>query len=62
MADQRPSFPRPSAIDASCNIAYPALNSSSKGEITITLPMTPTITAFKRSPDGGKGHARSLGA
>jgi len=42
-------------------IAYPALNeTSSKGEITITLPMTPTITAFKRSPDGGKGLARDM--
>jgi glutathione S-transferase len=42
-------------------IAYPALNeTSSKGEITITLPMTPTITAFKSSPDGGKGLARDM--
>ena len=42
-------------------IAYPALNeTSSKGEITITLPMTPTITAFERSPDGGKGLARDM--
>src|SRR6267378_1152841 len=42
-------------------IAYPALNeTSSNGEITITLPMTPTITAFKRSPDGGKGLARDM--
>jgi glutathione S-transferase len=28
------------------------------GEITMSLPMTPTITAFERSPDGGKGLAR----
>jgi len=42
-------------------IAYPALNeTSSKGEITMALPMTPTITAFKRSPDGGKGLARDM--
>jgi glutathione S-transferase len=42
-------------------IAYPALNeTSSKREIPITLPMTPTITAFKRSPDGGKGLARDM--
>jgi hypothetical protein len=41
--------------------AYPALNGiSSKGEITITLPMTPTITAFERSPDRGKGLARDM--
>src|SRR6202020_52647 len=26
--------------------------------ITRRLPMTPTITAFERSPDGGKGLAR----
>jgi len=39
--------------------AYPALNeTSSKGEITMSLPMTPIITAFERSPDGGKGLAR----
>jgi glutathione S-transferase len=42
-------------------IAYPALNeTSSQGEITITLPITPTITAFERSPDGGKGLARDM--
>jgi len=42
-------------------IAYPALNeTSSKGEITITLPMTPTITAFERSPDRGRGLARDM--
>jgi len=42
-------------------IAYPALNeTSSKGEIAMALPMTPTITAFKRSPDGGKGLARDM--
>src|SRR6187455_2971332 len=28
------------------------------GEITMPHPMTPTITAFERSPDGGKGLAR----
>jgi len=33
---------------------------SSKGEITMSLPMTPTITAFERSPDGGKGLARDM--
>src|SRR6187402_51395 len=26
--------------------------------MTRSLPMTPTITAFERSPDGGKGLAR----
>jgi glutathione S-transferase len=42
-------------------IAYPALNETSgKGEITMTLPMTPTITAFKQSPDRGKGLARDM--
>jgi glutathione S-transferase len=42
-------------------IAYPPLNeTSSKGEITITLPTTPTITAFERSPDRGKGLARDM--
>ena len=38
-----------------------ALNeASSKGEITITLPMTPTITAFEQSPDRGRGLARDM--
>jgi hypothetical protein len=38
-----------------------ALNeTSSKGEITITLPMTPTITAFEQSPDRGRGLARDM--
>jgi glutathione S-transferase len=42
-------------------IAYPARNeTSSKGEITMALPMTPIITAFKGSPDGGKGLARDM--
>jgi hypothetical protein len=42
-------------------VAYPALNeTSSKGEITITLPMAPIITTFKRSPDDGKGLARDM--
>jgi glutathione S-transferase len=42
-------------------IVYPALNEASrKGEITVTRPMTPTITAFERSPDGGKGLARDM--
>jgi len=41
--------------------AYPALNEiSSKAEITMSLPMTPIITAFERSPDGGKGLARDM--
>jgi glutathione S-transferase len=40
-------------------IVSPARNeTSSKGEFTITLPMTPTITAFERSPDRGQGLAR----
>jgi glutathione S-transferase len=29
-------------------------------EITMSLPMTPIITAFERSPDGGKGLARDM--
>src|ERR1700685_1286937 len=42
-------------------IAYPALNeTSSEGENTMSLPTTPTITAFERSPDGGKGLARDM--
>src|ERR1700685_2744455 len=42
-------------------IAYPALNeTSSEGENTMSLRMTPTITAFERSPDGGKGLARDM--
>jgi glutathione S-transferase len=41
--------------------AYPALNeTSSNGEITMILPMTPTITAFERSPDRGRGLARDM--
>jgi glutathione S-transferase len=41
--------------------AYPALNETSgKGEITVSLPMTPIITAFERSPDRGKGLARDM--
>jgi glutathione S-transferase len=41
--------------------AYPALNETSgKGETTMALPMIPTITAFERSPDGGKGLARDM--
>jgi len=43
------------------NLAYPAQNeTSSHGEITLTLPMTPTITAFERSPDRGRGLARDM--
>jgi glutathione S-transferase len=42
-------------------IAYPALDeTSSKREITRSVPMTPTITAFERSPDRGKGLARDM--
>jgi glutathione S-transferase len=42
-------------------VAYRALNeTSSKGEIAITLRMTPTITAFERSPDRGRGLARDM--
>jgi glutathione S-transferase len=33
---------------------------SSNGEITMTVPMTPTITAFERSPDRGRGLARDM--
>src|SRR5215203_1147848 len=33
---------------------------ASKGTIAMPLPMTPTITAFERSPDGGKGLARDM--
>lgn len=39
----------------------PALNkTSNKKEITMPLPMTPTIAVFERSPDGGKGLARDM--
>src|SRR5512145_1554838 len=31
-----------------------------QGEITMTLPMTPTITAFESSPDRGQGLARDM--
>jgi glutathione S-transferase len=42
-------------------IAYLAPNNaSSKRELTMDLSMTPTITAFKQSPDGGKGLARDM--
>jgi glutathione S-transferase len=42
-------------------IVNPALNeTSSKGEITMALPMTPTITAFESSPDRGRGLARDM--
>jgi glutathione S-transferase len=42
-------------------MACPALDeTSSKGEITMGLPMTPTITAFERSPDRGRGLARDM--
>ncbi len=34
--------------------------SRSKGEITVSPPMIPTITAFERSPDRGKGLARDM--
>jgi glutathione S-transferase len=33
---------------------------ASKGTIAMTLAVTPTITAFERSPDGGKGLARDM--
>jgi glutathione S-transferase len=42
-------------------IAYPALNeTSSKGEISMTPPLTPVITVFERSPDRGRGLARDM--
>ena len=42
-------------------LAFPALyETSGKGEIAKTLPMTPTITAFERSPDRGKGLAPDM--
>jgi glutathione S-transferase len=42
-------------------IAYPALNETfRKRELTMPHPVTPTITAFERSPDGGKGLARDM--
>jgi glutathione S-transferase len=41
--------------------AYLALkDTSSQGEIPITPPLTPTITAFERSPDRGRGLARDM--
>jgi glutathione S-transferase len=33
---------------------------TSRGDITMTLPTTPTITVFERSPDRGKGLARDM--
>ena len=33
---------------------------SSKGEIIMSHPMTPIITTFERPPDGGKGLARDM--
>jgi len=33
---------------------------SSKGEIIMSHPMTPIVTAFERPPDGGKGLARDM--
>lgn len=39
---------------------HPKQKIGPKGEITMTLTMTPTITAFERSPDGGKGLARDM--
>jgi hypothetical protein len=33
---------------------------SANGEVTISRPMTPTITAFERSPDCGRGLARDM--
>jgi glutathione S-transferase len=45
----------------SCEIACPALiETSSKGEIIISLPLIPIITAFERSPDRGRGLARDM--
>src|SRR3984957_8958316 len=42
-------------------MACPAFTETyGKGEITVTLQMTPTITAFERSPDRGKGLARDM--
>jgi glutathione S-transferase len=42
-------------------IEYPALNeTSSKGEISMTPPLTPVITVFERSPDRGRGLARDM--
>jgi glutathione S-transferase len=38
----------------------PLTETPSKGEITMTLPMTPTITAFEQSPDRGRGLARDM--
>jgi glutathione S-transferase len=39
---------------------YPKQKIGAKGEITMTFSITPTITAFERSPDGGKGLARDM--
>jgi glutathione S-transferase len=43
-------------------IAYPAHSTRhpAKVKITVTLPMTPIITVFERSPDRGKGLARDM--
>jgi glutathione S-transferase len=41
--------------------AHPVLNETlSKGEFTMTIPITPTITVFEASPDRGAGLARDM--
>jgi glutathione S-transferase len=44
-------------------VRHPAFGNQrdiNKGEITMTLTTTPTITAFERSPDRGRGLARDM--
>src|SRR5580698_9145317 len=36
----------------------PLTETSRRGDITMTPPLTPTITAFEKSPDRGRGLAR----
>jgi glutathione S-transferase len=47
----------------SSQFIYAALDEScSEREISMCVAMTPTITAFERSPDGGRGLARDMRA
>src|ERR1700761_5994769 len=42
------------------HVGSESVRSSSVHSIAWSVPMTPTITAFERSPDGGKGLARDM--
>jgi glutathione S-transferase len=47
-------------VEQSKNVDQAFNETSSKGAITMTLPTTPTITAFAASPDRGQGLARDM--